>query len=36
MKLGEPQADHFVKRRETPQKARGPPKIKGKSLNLRR
>lgn len=36
MKLGEPQADHLVKRAESPQKARGPPKTKGKSLNLRR
>lgn len=29
MKLGEPQTDHFVKRRETPQKARSPPKHNG-------
>ena len=36
MKHGEPQTDHFVRRRETPQNTRGPPKIKEKSLNLRR
>ena len=36
LKHGEPQTDHFVRRRETPQNTRGPPKIKEKSLNLRR
>ena len=36
LKHGEPQTDHFVKQAGTPQNARGPPKIKEKSLNLRR
>ena len=31
MKLGEPQTGHLVGRRETPQKARSPPKHKGKT-----
>jgi len=35
-KLGEPQTDHLVERRELRKKARSPPKIKGNSLNLRR
>ena len=36
VKLGEPQTDHFVKQAGTPKNTRSPPKIKGKSLNLRR
>jgi len=36
MKHGEPQTDHLLRRAEIPQNARSPPKIKGKSLNLRR
>ena len=36
VKSGEPQADHLVRRAGIPENARGPPKQKGKSLNLER
>ena len=36
VKHGEPQTSHLMRRAGIPENARGPPKIKGKSLNLRR
>ena len=36
MKHGEPQTDHLMRCMELPENARGPPKTKAKSLNLKR